>query len=146
MSTYDRCSLGAVVETIEMQAINEDYLTVAEAAALLRVASSTIRRWIRQGDIPAYRIGKRRVALRRTDVDNMVAPVQSESKPAHYTIYTDLSQVPKLTPEDVQRSLEAMERVRQINKVILARRGGKPFESSVDIIREMREERMRELG
>jgi excisionase family DNA binding protein len=144
--TYDHYSWSAFVEVREMHAIDQEYLTVAEAAALLRVASSTIRRWIRQGDIPAYRVGKRRVALRRTDVDNMVAPVRPETEPAHYTIYTDLSQVPKLTPDDIQRSLEAMERIRQINKEILARRGGKPFESSVDIIREMREERMRELG
>lgn len=129
-----------------MRAMEEEYLTVAEASSLLRVAPSTVRRWIREGDLPAYRLGKRRLALRRSDVDGMISPVHSKSAPGHYTIYTDLSQVPKLTPEDVQRSLEAMERVRQINKEILARRGGKPFESSVDIIREMREERMRELG
>ena len=53
-----------------MHALDEDYITVAEAATLLRVAPSTVRRWIRQGDVPAYRIGQRRVALRHAGVAN----------------------------------------------------------------------------
>lgn len=52
-----------------MSAIDEQYLTVAEAAERLRVAPSTIRRWIREGNPPAYRIGTRRVALHREEVE-----------------------------------------------------------------------------
>ena len=40
-----------------MFTVDEDFVTVAEAATLLRVAPSTIRRWIREGDIPAHRSG-----------------------------------------------------------------------------------------
>lgn len=36
-----------------MHAIDDDFVTVAEAAEMPRVASSTIRRWIRVGDLPA---------------------------------------------------------------------------------------------
>ena len=57
-----------------MRAVDEEYLTVAEAATLLRVAPSTIRRWIREGDVPAYRIGRRRVALKRDDLSNLITP------------------------------------------------------------------------
>ena len=35
-----------------MRAVDEEFVTVAEAAALLRVAPSTVRRWIREGDVP----------------------------------------------------------------------------------------------
>jgi excisionase family DNA binding protein len=129
-----------------MHAIEKDYLTVAEAAALLRVASSTVRRWIRQGDIPAYRIGKRRVALRRTDVDTMIAPVRPETAARQHTIYTDLSQVPKMTPEDIQQAIEDMERAFRHSDEIFARHGGKQFPPSGEIINELREERTRQLG
>ncbi|MCC7022682.1 MAG: helix-turn-helix domain-containing protein [Thermomicrobiales bacterium] len=120
---------------------------MAEAAEMLRVASSTIRRWIREGDLPAYRIGKRRVALKRADLEAMIGPI-SEEPPR--TLRDAADQLPiehrKLTPEEVERGLAALERAQEINKEILARRGGKPFESSVEIIRQMREERLRELG
>jgi excisionase family DNA binding protein len=129
-----------------MATVDEEYLTVDEAAALLRVAASTIRRWIRQGDLPAYRIGHRRVALKRDDLNGLITPARPERNIPHYTIYTDASQIPKLTPEAVQRGLAALERAERHNREIMARRGGKPLRSSVEIIHEMREERMRQLG
>ena len=59
-----------------VRAVDEEYVTVAEAATLLRVAPSTVRRWIREGDVPAYRIGRRRVALRRDDLANLITPAR----------------------------------------------------------------------
>jgi excisionase family DNA binding protein len=129
-----------------MNAIEEQYLTVAEAARLLRVAPSTIRRWIREGDLPAYRMGKRRLALRRTDVDTMIAPTRLDAAHGHYEIYTDASQGPETTPERVQEGLAALERLKQHRAEIAARRGDKPLRPVLEIIHEMREERMRELG
>lgn len=35
-----------------------DYLTPEEVAATLRVHISTVRRWIRDGRLPAYRVGR----------------------------------------------------------------------------------------
>jgi excisionase family DNA binding protein len=40
-----------------------EYLTVAEAAELLKVHKSTIWRWIESGSLPAYRVGRRGVRL-----------------------------------------------------------------------------------
>ena len=51
-----------------MHALDDQLLTVAEVAELLRVAPSTVRRWIRAGEVRAYRAGKRRVAVRRADL------------------------------------------------------------------------------
>ena len=34
-------------------------LTLKEVAATVRVAESTVRRWIRGGTLPAYKLGKR---------------------------------------------------------------------------------------
>lgn len=52
-----------------------EYLTVAEAAELLRVSVSTIRRWIRTGSITAHRAGQRRLLLRRADVTRAMRAV-----------------------------------------------------------------------
>jgi excisionase family DNA binding protein len=35
------------------------FLTVDEAAAMLKVKSSTVRQWVRDGRIPCYRLGPR---------------------------------------------------------------------------------------
>lgn len=41
---------------------------------------------------------------------------------------------------------EAVEKLRQLQEQILQEHGGKPFESSVELLREAREERDKELG
>jgi excisionase family DNA binding protein len=128
-----------------MHATDEEYLTVAEAATLLRVAPSTIRRWIREGDVPAHRIGRRRLALKRTDLSNLITPARVHSEPVRYETDIEKIKARKLTPEEKRRGLEAMERLRKLNEEIMARRGGVPFRNSLEIIHEMREERDRQL-
>jgi excisionase family DNA binding protein len=128
-----------------MSALEEDYLTVTEAATLLRVAPSTIRRWIRQGDVPAYRIGRRRVALRRTDLSGLITPARSIAEQLQDQYDGEKVKDRKRTPEEKQRALEALERARKTREEIAARRGGKPFSDTVEIIHQMREERTREL-
>ena len=59
-----------------MRAGDEEFFTVAEAATLLRVAPSTVRRWIREGDVLAHHIGRRRVALRRADLARLITPAR----------------------------------------------------------------------
>lgn len=87
-----------------MRAIDEEYLTVSEAAALLRVAPSTIRRWIREGELPAYRLGRRRVGLKRDELSRLVKPMGSQEALGHDTAAdADLEHITrrKLTPEEV---------------------------------------------
>jgi excisionase family DNA binding protein len=129
-----------------MHAVDEEYLTVAEAATLLRVAPSTIRRWIREGDVPAHRIGRRRVALRRADLARLITP----ARPAADTTDTVAVDEPvvgrRLTPEEKQRALEAMDRAQELAKRTFEERGGKLFPPSWITINEQRDERTRQLS
>ena len=43
----------------------DEFLTVAEIAATLKLNQQTIRNWIDQGKLPAGRVGPRRVRVRR---------------------------------------------------------------------------------
>jgi len=47
----------------------DEYLTVAEIAELLKVNQQTVRNWIADGALAAVRVGPRRVRVRRTDLD-----------------------------------------------------------------------------
>jgi excisionase family DNA binding protein len=47
---------------------DDDFLTVAEVAATLRLNQQTVRNWIDAGKLPAARVG-RRVRIRRTEID-----------------------------------------------------------------------------
>src|SRR3954454_625145 len=106
-----------------MQTLNEEYLTVAEAATLVRVAPSTISHWIREGNLPAYRLGPRRVGLKRDDLATLVTPLHSVNDAAIDRPDDAPIPVPKLTPEQKRRALEALEQAQQLSKEILARRG-----------------------
>ena len=124
--------------------LDGDLLTVAEAAALLKVHASTIRRWIAQGDLPAYRVGQRRVALRRDDLVNLISPARLGTENA--SAAADLRrQLPPMTPERRRQGLEAVERARKRLAELLAERGGRPYESSWELLNEWRDERTRQL-
>jgi excisionase family DNA binding protein len=129
-----------------MHAFDEEYLTVAEAATLLRVAPSTIRRWIREGEVPAYRIGRRHVALRRPDLAALIAPIRASTDRGDELASDDHAEIRRLTPEEQRRGLAALEEAQQISKQIMARRGGKPFPPSWETLNELRDERTRQLG
>lgn len=50
----------------------EVYLTVAEIAELLKLNQQTIRNWIDRGELPAVRLGRRRVRVRQSDLDAFI--------------------------------------------------------------------------
>ncbi len=134
-----------------MQTIADDFLTVAEAAALMRVAPSTIRRWIRTGDVPGYRLGPRRVALKRGDLAALVtaAPTRTDVEPGIVpppaTAPLAATEIRPPTPEEWERGMAALERAERLAEQIHARRGGKPFPPAWETIAEMRDERTRHL-
>jgi len=128
-----------------MQTLDEEYLTVTEAANLVRVSPSTIRRWIREGNLPAYPLGPRRVGLKRDDLTTLVIPLNGDPGREGALTGNEPIPVPRLTPEQKRQALEAFERAQQHANEILARCGGVPFTDTVEILHEMREERDRQL-
>jgi len=102
---------------------DSEYYTVREAADALRVSVPTVWRWVRSGQLAAYRVGKRSIRIRKSDLGGMIEPAEP---PASNTS-------------------NLVERLRQLQAKILARRGGVPLPSSVPLIREMRRERSERL-
>jgi excisionase family DNA binding protein len=49
----------------------DDFLTVADVAELLKLNQQTVRNWIDQGSLPALRVG-RRVRIRRSDLNRLL--------------------------------------------------------------------------
>ena len=51
-----------------MGLLDDEFLTVAEIAELLKLNQQTVRNWIDAGKLPAIRVGERRVRIRRSDL------------------------------------------------------------------------------
>jgi excisionase family DNA binding protein len=125
--------------------LDEQYVTVAEAARLLHVHPSSIRRWIDAGELPADRVGQRRVLIKRAALDNLVRPVRPAS--ATIEVRPDGSLViPPMTPEEQRQALAAIERSRKRQAEMLAERGGVPFSPSWELLNEARDQRSRDLA
>jgi excisionase family DNA binding protein len=51
----------------------DEFLTVDEVAKTLKVNQQTVRNWIDRGQLPAVRVGARRVRVRRSALDEFLA-------------------------------------------------------------------------
>ena len=124
-----------------------DLLTIAEAAKMLKVSTVTLRRWIKQGRLPAYHVGPRKVRIRREDLTKALTPTAQQEMSAvkeEMPIAASLTIKP-LTAEEVAQGLAAMQEADAVIKAILARRKGKPLDSSAPLIRREREKRFKQL-
>jgi excisionase family DNA binding protein len=52
--------------------MDEEFFTVAEVAERLKMNEQTIRNWIDRGELPAIRLGARRVRVRQADLDRFI--------------------------------------------------------------------------
>jgi len=118
-----------------MVTTEHEYLTIAEAAALLRVSKATIRRSISSGQIPVVRIGPRNIRIRRADLDPGHAPRNDRRDPDWWKKYIIPSPPPRFTEE------ELMARIEEINDRILEERGGIPLDDSLPYLHAARDER-----
>jgi excisionase family DNA binding protein len=57
--------------------MDEESLTVMEIAETLKVNPQTVRNWIEREELPALRVGGRRVRVRQTDFDEFLARSQT---------------------------------------------------------------------
>ena len=127
-------------------ALTQDYLTVAEAAALLKVSQPTIWRWIDQGRLPAYRIGEKRVRINKTDLTRLITPVRKTGQKGGAMAHTERLIQGPLTVKEQKRALKAVQDAQRLQAEMLAQRGGKPFTPSYSILDELRDERTRSLS
>jgi len=58
---------------LDSLAMDEEFLTVMEIAERLKVNPMTVRNWISRGELPAFRVGSRRVRVRQADFDDFLA-------------------------------------------------------------------------
>ena len=59
----------------------KELLSVQEAADFLGLSVSTIRRYIRDGRLPAYRVaGERLLRIKRSDLEALLDPIFEEGK------------------------------------------------------------------
>ena len=59
----------------------KELFSVQEAAEFLGLSVSTVRRYIRDGRLPAYRVaGERLLRIRRDDLEALLRPVFGEGK------------------------------------------------------------------
>ncbi len=130
-----------------MAVADEGYVTVAEAAQLLKVSRSTLWRWINQGRLPAYRFGERRVLIRQDDLRSLITPARGEKGGGMTEIEKERQRLSRpLTKEEQKKALAALEAAEQFSAELRKRQGGQLFSDSAEIVREMREERTRELS
>jgi len=61
-----------------------EWYTVAQVAALVQVNEETVRRWIREGELPVLNVGKGKLRpdyrIRRTDLDDFIAGRHGSAK------------------------------------------------------------------
>jgi|SRR4051812_7758731 len=121
----------------------DELLSVPEAARFLRMSTSTIWRWIRDGYLPSYRLGGRRVRIKRSDLEAKIVPWEPKRKgrlaaediEAFLTPMSDTATDPKT----------AISKALAFQEELLAKRGGRLYPSSADDINEAREERTASL-
>lgn len=63
---------------------DDPWLTVAEIADELRVNPATVRLWVSKGTLPAKRAGKRKLLIRRSDLDCMLEVTRGEAPAPRY--------------------------------------------------------------
>lgn len=76
------------------------YLTLQEAAAEGFGAYSTLRTWIAQGRLPAYKTGNR-VKVRREDLEALAVPMGIDPVERHIKALVDAA--PRLSDEQIAR-------------------------------------------
>jgi excisionase family DNA binding protein len=118
------------------------YFTVGQAARRLQVSTSTVWRWIEAGKLPAYRVGPKAIRIKEEDLRSVIRPVKDKGVAAGTVPLggTVTFGQRTLTDEEVAQRLAALHRASTLRAELLARRGGTPLPSSVDLIRQVREE------
>jgi excisionase family DNA binding protein len=111
---------------------DRNYVTVAEAAKELDVSPSTVWRWIEARRLPAFRVGARKIRIKKVDLAKVVRPLKAEDGSTRLT--EDLFARP---------SDEELARRREVVARILANQAGRSIAplTTADLIHQVRDER-----
>jgi len=125
----------------------DEFITVSEAAKALRVSVPTIKRWLKDGRIPAYHLGPRYIRIRRADLSRVVTPVREEVSWMPDRPLRELAPIPTtltvkpLTGAQIAQLDKAIQGTQEVIEMIRTRRNGEPLASSWPILHEIREDR-----
>ncbi|MCC7353337.1 MAG: helix-turn-helix domain-containing protein [Anaerolineae bacterium] len=95
-----------------------ELVTIEEAARLLRISPVTVWRMIKSGDLPALRIGRKTLRIRKSDLLAIIQPaIEQESQPLSTLEQTEA--MPEVSQEERQqaayRILQRREEIGPIN-------------------------------
>lgn len=124
----------------EPQEITYELKSVKEAAEMLRVSESTVWRYADQDLLPAYRVGRKRVMFRRSDLEKLLNRIRRKKQ----TVRTDDKMRLFAMSESTRDAADAIARARTLGADIFNRRGS-VFANSGEMINEAREERTENL-
>jgi excisionase family DNA binding protein len=121
--------------------VRYDLKSAKEAAEYLRISESTVWRYVDQNIVPAYRVGKKRVWFKRSDLDALLKPLRGrEAKVSKDNKDLNLGVI----EAGSRGGWAAMERINAMREGILARRGGVAFSDSAEEINAARDLRSQE--
>jgi len=137
MTTYDNVRSDAMVAKRSEEP--DDLVTVRQAANVLRVSESTVWRWINDGRLTSYRVGPKRIWLRRNELNALKEPRSNARTPKDDDVRRYLRPMApeshKMTTEELEVHFnELMAEIEEL------KRQGKPLWNSADAINEAREE------
>jgi excisionase family DNA binding protein len=129
-------------EQFEMRSVfDEEFISVPEAAKLMRLHPSRLKRLIRVGELATQRIGRRRLAVRRADLRALAGRLRA--RPTNHWSRGISDEIPRtrLTPGERQRALGALERAHRNATALLGQPGSYRGPQSWELLAEARQER-----
>jgi excisionase family DNA binding protein len=67
------------MSTLSASSEEQPFLTPQEVSELLQVSVQTVRRWIKEEDLPAYKVGPRMWRISKLDLDGWLEQQRSTS-------------------------------------------------------------------
>lgn len=132
-------------------ATQEDFLTVPETAELLKVSAVTVSRWLKDGRLPAYKVGPRAVRIRRVDLDQLLVPAAAEGAKTAGTSTADEGARQASSAghmgahETTDEQWAVLEEMAALRDRIGTRRKGQTFASASDDLTKARQKRRKRL-
>lgn len=121
----------------------EEYLTITEAAGLFKVSQSTVWRWVNQGTITAYRIGRRGIRLKRAELMRFITPARKAGEKGGRMTNLERHELGPLSENEQKAGLAALAKLKSLREEMLRQRQGTLFPNAAEDLHQLRTERSR---